>query len=78
MLDFLGIPATAHLAAASHANSATAEQKTAPAEGDSLSCLVRDQLAEVYGAWNEVLYALEPEIEQFPPATDVPCREEAV
>jgi hypothetical protein len=78
MLGFLDIPATAQLAAASHANSATAEQKDALADEESLSCAVRDQLAQVYAPWNEVLFTMEPHLEPFPPVTDVPCREKAV
>jgi hypothetical protein len=76
MLDFLHIPAIAHLAVASHANSATAEQKHAAASSDSLSCYQRDRLAEIYEPWNEVLYAMEPQLERFPPVTDVPCLDE--
>jgi hypothetical protein len=77
MLDFLDIPATAHLAAASHLNSATTEQKDSAVDSDTLSCSMRNQLAEIYAPWNEVLYTMEPQLERFPPATDVPCRDEA-
>jgi len=77
MLDFLDIPATAHLATVAHANSATTTQKHAQADKDTLTCHVRDQLAQVYAPWNEVLYTMEPQLERFPPATDVPCRQQA-
>jgi hypothetical protein len=78
MLDFLGIPSTAKMATAVHANSATAEQLENPPDSDVLSCSVRDQLAQIYEPWNEVLYVMQPELERFPPPTDVPCREKAV
>jgi hypothetical protein len=74
MLDFLQIPCTAHLKALSHSNSATPEQALSAAE--TLTCSVRDRLAEIYEPWNRVWYVMEPELDHFPPATDVPCRED--
>lgn len=74
LLDFLHIPATAHLAALSHANAATPAQALAAA--DALSCSVRDRLAHIYAPWNDVLYTMEPLLDRFPPVTDVPCRDD--
>jgi len=74
LLDFLHIPATAHLAALSHTNAATPAQALAAA--DTLSCSMRDRLAQIYAPWNDVLYTMEPLLDRFPPVTDVPCRDD--
>jgi hypothetical protein len=73
MLDFLDIPATAHEGVLAHSFSATPEQ--AHAFADTLSCYVRDKLAQIYAPWNDALYIMEPQLERFPPVTDVACRE---
>lgn len=74
LLDHLHIPGTAQVKSFSHTNAATPAQ--AHATADSLSCSVRDQLAHIYAPWNDVLYTMEPQLDRFPPVTDLPCREE--
>jgi hypothetical protein len=39
----------------------------------SLSCALHDAVNSVYSQWNEVLYAMEPQLERFPPR--LPCTE---
>jgi len=65
VLDFLGFPADAQYPLAQdlgHSNSASDAQKS-----DLLDDAVRDELATVYAPWNEVLYAMEPQLQRFPP-----------
>jgi hypothetical protein len=69
ILDHLKIPVTAHLNALTKANSATAEQAS-----DMLPCSTRAQLSAIFEPHNEILYAMEPEFDRFPPASEVPCQ----
>jgi hypothetical protein len=69
ILDHMQIPATAHLTNLAHVNFATAQQAT-----DILNCSTHAQLAAIFEPHNEILYALEPEFDRFPPASDVPCQ----
>jgi hypothetical protein len=72
ILDHLQIPATAHLSdGLMHANVATAAQAS-----DMLKCSTHATLSAIYEPYNEILYAMEPEFDRFPPASEVPCQEE--
>jgi hypothetical protein len=65
VLDFLGFPASAQYPLEQdmpQSNSATAEQLE-----DVMSEELRDKMAAVYAPWNEVLYAMEPQFQRFPP-----------
>jgi hypothetical protein len=42
----------------------------------SMSCALHDALTRVYSPWNEVLYAMEPQLERFTPR--LPCIEKSV
>jgi hypothetical protein len=68
ILDHLEIPATADLYDLSHSNSATADQAT-----DMLDCSTHAQLSAIYEPFNEILYAMEPDFDRFPPASETPC-----
>jgi hypothetical protein len=69
ILDHLQIPATAHLQEGlSHSNSATAAQAS-----DMLACSTHAAMSAIYEPYNEILYAMEPEFDRFPPASAVPC-----
>jgi hypothetical protein len=68
VLDHLHIPGSAHAHSLKHANTATAAQSS-----DVLKCSTHAQLSAIYEPHNEILYAVEPEFERFPPASAVPC-----
>jgi len=68
ILDHLQIPTTAHLSGLVHSNSASPAQA-----GDMLNCSTHSQLSAIFEPYNEILYAMEPEFDRFPPASDVPC-----
>jgi hypothetical protein len=68
VLDHLQIPVTAHLNHLAHSNSATADQAS-----DVLNCSTHAQLSAIFEPFNEILYAMEPDFDRFPPASDVPC-----
>lgn len=73
ILDHLHIPVTARLPnGLIHANSAVAAQAQ-----DMLNCSTHAQLSAIFEPHNEILYAMEPEFERFPPASESPCRGEA-
>jgi hypothetical protein len=70
ILDHLQIPAIAMLPGGlMHANSATAAQAS-----DMLDCSTHAQLTTIFEPFNEILYAMEPEFDRFPPASETPCR----
>jgi hypothetical protein len=74
VLDFMGIPPVASEMHAELVESNRNKPWQQGQQGDALSCAMRDRMAAIYATWNDVLYALEPEFDHFPPPEQlVPC-----